>query len=637
MFVTSYTGNGVKKNYYNQISEYRYKKNYYTVGEFSLTISAFDPGEPYRIAPGDILYVYDPDCVNDSLYVTTTECVRGRYIISGFDLKIILNWRITLFPTEELEAGTYGYDCRQGYTGNIIKGYIDYNLCEASDPNRQLPGCWCTVDAGIGIENDTYMSRLQPLNEVVEALCANAGLGYDVFFDYLSDGNIGINIYEGADRRFGGIAFGAYMGNSDGIKLIRDNTAERSVVWAVNGIGVKDCTVTAVNLSDSVSAGIERKEAVVTTNCSVADVKIYAKKAAEDYTATEEIDASADGSGYGDLFNVGDVVRVFDDGGGTSEMRIISVEKQYSGHSRRIKLSFADYFKPKLRKKVVNKLSAANTENKKDIIDQKIDTASGGEENNGLTIEQAVIIKEEDAKYLLHNFTEIEYNSGMQIGYAGPENQIIVQGLVFNKFKILIEGNIDSRSNAYSFPFEYYPAFSKYLSVDKTFYTDYNNKFKKFIKMSADFVEANADGNYIQRNFNMTDPDGITYLHIANSRNWFNWQGYGFSWVWDSIHPPNSVMIYPGLFDQSYTAEFGYVKARMVWIYRNHISDSDTSNQSKERYVLGYRDNPIFFFPFLSIDEYNAAVGLTYEPLTLTEVVDNPTVVSGKDIGEGVT
>lgn len=98
MFVTAYTGSGTRKNYYNQISEYRYKRNYYTVGEFSLTIAASDPGEPHRIAPGDILYVSDPDCVNDSLYVTTAERAGGRYVIGGFDLKIILNWRITLFP-----------------------------------------------------------------------------------------------------------------------------------------------------------------------------------------------------------------------------------------------------------------------------------------------------------------------------------------------------------------------------------------------------------------------------------------------------------------------------------------------------------------------------------------------------------
>lgn len=278
MLVTVYSSALNKKTVLNQVVDYRYKRWYYNIGDFELTVLDTDPGLPYKVNPGDILYVYDDENGDDSLYVTTVTAEKGRIKFAGYDLKIILNWRITLFPTEELEAGTYGYDCRTGYTGDIIKGYIDYNLCEASDPQRRLANSYCTTDTALGLSDDTYMSRLQPLNEVAEALCGNAGIGYKVTVDPFSQKYI-INIFNGTDRRRE-IGFGTYIGNADCVKKIRDNTSERSTAWAVNGTGVKDSTVTAVQLSDGVETGINRKETTVTINCDADQVSIYAKHSA---------------------------------------------------------------------------------------------------------------------------------------------------------------------------------------------------------------------------------------------------------------------------------------------------------------------------------------------------------------------
>ena len=51
----------------------------------------------------------------------------------------------------------------------------------------------------------------------------------------------------------------------------------------------------------------------------------------------------------------------------------------------------------------------------------------------GVTIENAAIIQEKDAQYLLHNYTYVDYIQGNKIMYGGQQNQIIVQGHVIHR------------------------------------------------------------------------------------------------------------------------------------------------------------------------------------------------------------
>ncbi len=75
--------------------------------------------------------------------------------------------------------------------------------------------------------------------------------------------------------------------------------------------------------------------------------------------------------------------------------------------------------------------------------------------------------------------------------------------------------------------------------------------------------------------------------------------------TWSTIHPPSAS--YPN----------GYVRGE-VWLYVIN---------NKGEFVKGSYGNSVISAAFGSIAEYEAAVGLTYEPLTLTRVEDNPTIV----------
>ena len=183
-----------------EFEKYDYHKYWRDVGSFTLTLPASAAGIGY-VHPDMILFVDEGgDTTNDALIINEVSNDGLRVTLSGTDLKGLLGYRVTMFPQAEIEAGTYGHDVRQGSTGSIIAGYIDYNCIHATDEGRNIPGL-CIGSSSGGLLNDTYMSRLQPLNEVVTALCKNADIGWDITFSPsdISGGYV-FNIVEGSDR-----------------------------------------------------------------------------------------------------------------------------------------------------------------------------------------------------------------------------------------------------------------------------------------------------------------------------------------------------------------------------------------------------------------------------------------------------
>ena len=70
-----------------------------------------------------------------------------------------------------------------------------------------------------------------------------------------------------------------------------------------------------------------------------------------------------------------------------------------------------------------------------------------GKTNTVPNIQQAVIISEADAKYLLHEYTQVEYIAGNKIGYAGAGNQIVAQGFITYNKSTMTDGNLATIPN----------------------------------------------------------------------------------------------------------------------------------------------------------------------------------------------
>ncbi len=267
-------------------------------------------------------------------------------------------------------------------------------------------------------------------------------------------------------------------------------------------------------------------------------------------------------------------------------------------------------------------LVADEDQAKEPVEEEKPETPETPE--SGLTIDKAVIISEVDVKYLLHSFTEIEYNSGMRIGYAGPKNQIVVQKYLAMSTTVFRENSLASGGYIFSYQKDWIKPYSTYMELSGDFYNlnGTNDLGMHFTKLYLELTSANI--NYIEYTFKqVTDNGSITNRFNNTQTNYNGWSGVGLGIEWDSIFPPKSK-----LSDKMF--EFGYVKAYIYAVTKN-VNDSNTSNNYRYQAMRGYNVAYIIM-PFSSIDEYDAAVGLTYEPLTLTRVEDNPTVVSGKEV-----
>ena len=362
---------------FSTAESYEYCRKWQDIGEFSLTIPIDTEGiEKIR---EDMILIVEDEYNSDSLVITSIVDNGQKVVLKGYDLKIMLKWRVTLFPDEEIDKGTYGFDVSQGNTGQVIQHFIERNLTNPTDSRRKIFGL-IAENLGGGISNDTYMSRMEPLNEVVQKLCKNADIGYDIV---AGGSGYHLVIQEGTDKTngkslFGKVVFADYTMDADCI-TVETNTADRgNIVWAVNGGDADSATVIAVDNSRTDSngnvvnpeetEGFNRREIVTTTNCDIDEIQIYAQKAAEDkFNKTTITFELKDYTIFINRFNVGDIVTVIKSGK-EYNMRVLSATKSYSGNGKTIKVGIGDI----PERKPLNKLYYNTYENRQGIIDEKL-------------------------------------------------------------------------------------------------------------------------------------------------------------------------------------------------------------------------------------------------------------------------
>lgn len=200
-----------------------------------------------------------------------------------------------------------------------------------------------------------------------------------------------------------------------------------------------------------------------------------------------------------------------------------------------------------------------------------------GKTNTVPNIQQAVILQEKDAKYLLHEYTTVEYIAGNKICYAGAGNQIICNGYIITK-----DGTTWSKDLPRYQEMTFNHLFWDGGSVD-------NYPFR------IEVVKVDSSGSTDVR-FYFSSNYHETYTFDMDLTSWLP--------MWTEIYPPTEK--YPN----------GYVK---INFYETH-TNSTRKFQSTGQWVSGY-------VTFASLAEYNAAVGLTYEPNVLKQVNETITEV----------
>ena len=199
-----------------------------------------------------------------------------------------------------------------------------------------------------------------------------------------------------------------------------------------------------------------------------------------------------------------------------------------------------------------------------------------------VNIENAIVVQEKVASYLLHEYTIVDYVAGNKVVYGGVMNPVIINGYQSSK-----DGDHD-------ICWYYEMTFGK---------THYDNYF-----------ENNSKLYYVVESFNADNSAVINFRFDSSSGRYFAGMRYATKDIsstkvkveYSSINPPTSFFPY------------GYIKG---YIYVKYIFP-DTGQPVCLR--LGNKSVEI---GFASEAEYNAAIGLTYEPQTLSQINEAITVV----------
>lgn len=388
----------------------------------------------------------------------------------------------------------------------------------------------------------------------------------------ISDSTISVNAEDGLIFDHGNLKVNAGTG-------IQCGTRSKGKVSVIIGDGLEIVTKEGSALPEDVNGKVTLKKA---TNNSLGGVKI-----GEGITVTEDGTISAKGKEYiqGEGINITDNIISLN----TASTETLGGVKVGKG----LKISADGTLETNgggnytsgdgieiTEDDVINVKQATGTEIGGIILGEGLEyDAATGKTNTVPNIQQAVIIQEADAKYLLHEYTQVEYIAGNRIGYAGAQNRIIIDGYTAEKSDNKLTAPLYTSANLKSF--------------SGTAVTEHS--------ITAELVSANSGGSYT---FSVSD-NGT----VVGSYRTYDPSTIGFAITWGSIHGTASA-----------AAPYGYAYLEF-WAIKKATATETTyssefiSNISRLNYI------------FASEAEYNAAVGLTYEPQTLVNVEETITEV----------
>lgn len=319
------------------------------VGTAYFTIPVTSPYADYCTI-NSFLYIKD---YPDSMYIIKNRQTKNDEIkLSCYDLNAFLLDRVTLYDDSKAEDGTEGYDVISGSTETCIKHYVDYNLVNPEDSNRKIPKLQIKDDLGRGLADDKYMSRLDVVDDVVNALCSGAELGYRLKPNFNSlIALFDFDVAEKVDKTSSQTDRNRVI-FSKGMRNITTQIREIGITADKNSFycDTDDIITSAYKDKENIQTGFNRREQYLSLSCELEDVDLYAsKEISENYGETDSLEIEAGNpKDYPTMYDVGDIVTVYDKKTKTTVDSVISaVEIKRSGNSHTVKIILGNA-RPKL-------------------------------------------------------------------------------------------------------------------------------------------------------------------------------------------------------------------------------------------------------------------------------------------------
>ncbi len=380
----------------SDVESFKYTRRAYDIGSFEMTIPTH-ADEAGCIQPDRMLIVgeklgqtyiaSDPTKRIVSgifLYVTDIEKKDDKIAITGYDLKYLFALRVTLFPKEEQDKGTYGYYVTSGTTFSCISDIVNYNIVNATDSDRQIYGMFgitmpvnqINADPPLtGIQNDRYMTRLEPVSTAIFNLLKNCKTHfYDMrlIIDDNAEDSDNYNPHMESSEDKPVIIIDESRYNIKSYTRKDGTSAYKNAIYAVVGSG-DAVTVKCVKRPDDTASGVKRKEVVLDVDTdSVAEIDRYALKAAEEYVVSDDFEIEPlfmDDEAEPELAQK---VSIRIDGV-EYETVITEITDEYANGKHTQSYVCGDK-----KLKVLNVLNKATAENTQKIINNKITTGNAG-------------------------------------------------------------------------------------------------------------------------------------------------------------------------------------------------------------------------------------------------------------------
>lgn len=355
--------------------EFDYIKYFCGAGTFTLIIprnSVFADKisvGSFLIKPSDSgAELYDGFIVKNIVYENDT------LKITGYDLNGLLLDRVTLYPQEYTDKAV-----KTGSTEEIVKYYVDYNCISSTDEERNFPRLGIAENQGRGAANDAASPRLECVADVIADILGAQNMGYRITPLFNVNGEsvslMEFEVYEAVDRtqnqnENNRVAFSFGLGNVAQMKREVGVTADKNTFYCELSSGavqryykkeepVEDSEETAAEEASDVGekpidinakSGYERREEYLKLNCELNEIEIYAEhEIADRYRLTDSLEITAGNPlDYGTVYNVGDIVMVYDRERNVQLDSIISAaEIKRSGTEFSVKITLGDS-KPKV-------------------------------------------------------------------------------------------------------------------------------------------------------------------------------------------------------------------------------------------------------------------------------------------------
>ena len=359
--------------------EFEYTRNFCGVGTFALSVPRTTLYAD-KIEVGSILILHEKEGEYSGFIIKNIKQLNDVIKLTGYDLNGLLADRLTVAQTDD------GKDAQSGATETIVKHYVAANCTdEAVDAGRAFLGLVIADDLERGTQNDAAAPRLARVSDTIADILGAAGMGYRVkpIFTY-SRYKIEFDVLEAVDRSSAQnenstVCFAYGHGNVSEMTRETGITSDRNTFYCQLSDGMvtrydkksavadEEETAAAAETTDTTEetetakySGYQRREEYLDLNCELSEIEVYADhQIADRFQETDSLEIVAGNPlDYGTIYNVGDIVTVYDrnrDVQLDSVISAVEIKRTSSEYSVKIMLGSS---KPKPIDKI-NKANAA--------------------------------------------------------------------------------------------------------------------------------------------------------------------------------------------------------------------------------------------------------------------------------------